>query len=71
MDTFGPYLLEDRPKLDKNKGLIVNSNGIPFYIVHQYDRVPEWNEYILKKYDTVINEKTNIGTAPKYFTMTT
>jgi hypothetical protein len=39
MEEFGPYLLEERPKMVD--GVIYNSKGDPFVIVHQYDRVPE------------------------------
>jgi hypothetical protein len=31
-------------------GVICTSKGIPFTIVHQYDRIPELNEYIFNKY---------------------
>lgn len=69
MEEFGPYLLEKRPSMID--GIVKNSDGIPFVIVHQYDRVPEWNEYYSKKYGTNITKDTNIGTSPKYFTYTT
>jgi hypothetical protein len=49
------------------KGAIVNSDGDPFAIVHQYDRVPEWMEYFSKKYGTNITKDTNTGSSPKYF----
>jgi len=65
-DVLGPYLLEERPSM-RDDGLIVNSNGDPFVIVHQYDRVPEWMEYFSKKYGTNITKDTNTGTSPKYF----
>jgi hypothetical protein len=71
MEQFGPYLLEERPYFNVSTGKVVNSKGKPFVIVHQYDRVPEWNKYILDKYGVVIDEKTNIGTAPKYITIKT
>lgn len=29
---------------------VCNSEGLPFTIVHQYDRVPEWKNIILKRY---------------------
>lgn len=36
--------------LDIDDGFIKNSKNLPFYMVHQYDRVPEWREALLKKY---------------------
>jgi hypothetical protein len=69
MEEFGPYLLEERPKMID--GVIYNSRGDPFVIVHQYDRVPEWMDYFSKKYDLNFNSKTNFGSAPKYFTYKT
>jgi hypothetical protein len=69
MEQFGPYLLEKRPYMED--GTVKNSNGKPFVIVHQYDRVPEWMEYFSKKYGTNITKDTNTGTSPKYFTYNT
>lgn len=69
LEEFGPYLLEKRPYMDA--GLVKNSDGEPFVIVHQYDRVPEWTEYYSKKYGTIATKDTNIGTSPKYFTYKT
>ena len=66
LDVFGPYLLEERPSMNE-KGAIVNSDGDPFAIVHQYDRVPEWMEYFSKKYGINITKDTNTGSSPKYF----
>ena len=65
---FGPYLLEQRPQMID--GLVKNARGVPFVIVHQYDRVPQWMEYYSKKYGTNITKDTDIGTSPKYFTYT-
>lgn len=47
-ESFKPKLLEEEAKLID--GVVCNSKDIPFVIVHQYDRVPEWNDIILKKY---------------------
>jgi len=66
LEKFGPYLLEERPSMD-DAGVVVNSAGNPFVIVHQYDRVPEWMEYFSKKYGTNITKDTNTGSSPKYF----
>lgn len=68
-DTYGPFLLEPRPYVEK--GLVKNSGGEVFSIVHQYDRVPEWADFYYRKYGVNITEKTNTGTAPKYFTYKT
>jgi hypothetical protein len=46
---FRPYLTIEEPVfLD---GEVLNSDGEPFPIVHQYDRVPQWKEYIRQKYN--------------------
>jgi hypothetical protein len=66
LEKFGPYLLEERPSMN-DAGVVVNSAGNPFVIVHQYDRVPEWMEYFSKKYGTNITKDTNTGSSPKYF----
>jgi hypothetical protein len=68
-EEFGPYLLEERPKMID--GVIYNSKGDPFVIIHQYDRVPEWMEHFSKKYNLTFNNKTNFGSSPKYFTYKT
>lgn len=64
LEQFGPYLLEGRPSL--KDGLMCNAEGEPFYIVHQYDRVPEFMEFYSKKYGINITKDTDIGTSPKY-----
>lgn len=46
---YGHLLVEPKPIL--KDGMICTSTGEPFYIVHQYDRVPEWNELLKTKYD--------------------
>lgn len=66
IDKLKDYLLETSPSMNDD-GLIVNSDGVPFVVVHQYDRVPEWMEYFSKKYGTNITKDTNTGTSPKYF----
>jgi hypothetical protein len=58
--TNDPNKIEEYlPKLvDKNDaksylgsdGLIHNYLGIPFWLVHQWDRVPEWSEFVLGEY---------------------
>jgi hypothetical protein len=66
LDEFGPFLLEERPYMEE--GLVKNSKGKPFCIVHQYDRVPEWANYYYKKYETNLTKDIDLGTSPKYFT---
>lgn len=48
MDTFRPNLLEDEPTF--KDGIVYTSEGKPFVIVHQYDRVPEWKKFVQEKY---------------------
>jgi hypothetical protein len=69
MEQFGPHLLEERPYM--KDGIVYNAQGKPFTIVHQYDRVPEWMEYYMKKFDFTVNSNTNTGTSPKYFVYNT
>ena len=53
---FRPLLVESEPIWEE--GLVKTGEdtysckkGTPFVIVHQYDRVPEWKEFIRKKYN--------------------
>lgn len=48
LQEFRPHLLEGEPTL--KDGLICTELGTPFYLVHQYDRVPEWKALIEEKY---------------------
>lgn len=48
IDSFRPNLLEKEPFIED--GVVKNADGKPFYIVHQYDRVPEWKKFIQIKY---------------------
>lgn len=41
-------LVEPTPVLNNN--LVCTSMGVPFSIVHQYDRVPEWKNLMERKY---------------------
>jgi hypothetical protein len=45
---FDPVLLEPKPKF--NEDVVTTSNDREFYIVHQYDRVPELREKIERKF---------------------
>lgn len=48
IETFRPHLLEGEPKFED--GIVKTSLGVPFTIVHQYDRVPEWKKFVQEKY---------------------
>jgi len=48
IDQFKPFLLEPSPVLKGD--MVTTSTGIEYYIVHQYDRVPEWRKIIEEKY---------------------
>ena len=41
-------LLEPQPYMDN--GIVKTNSGIPFTLVHQYDRIPEWKYILEKKY---------------------
>ena len=58
IEQFRPHLLENEPKFED--GVVKTSLGRPFVIVHQYDRVPEWKEFVMKKYgqDDLITIRT-------------
>ena len=45
---FDPVLLEAKPKFEN--GVVTTSKGEEFYIVHQYDRVPEMRKVIEEKF---------------------
>jgi hypothetical protein len=48
IEKFVPLLTEQVPIFDN--GVVKTCDGAEFYIVHQYDRVPEWKEHVMKKY---------------------
>ena len=48
VEQFRPHLLEALPTL--KDGQITTSTGIPYHIVHQYDRVPEWRKIIEERF---------------------
>jgi len=46
------FIMPSEPIMDKDSGCVVNSLYLEDYVlVHQYNRVPEWNEIIRKKYE--------------------
>ena len=48
IERFKSYLLEPEPLMENE--IITTSKEIPYHIVHQYDRVPEWRKVIEAKY---------------------
>lgn len=48
IQSFEKKLLEEPAKFID--GVVMNSDNKPFYIVHQYDRNPEWKDFFVKKY---------------------
>lgn len=51
IETFRPNLLEQEPIWED--GVVKTYDDRPFYIVHQYDRVPEWKKFVAQKYGQV------------------
>ena len=47
-DRYGKFITEALPTL--KDGIVCTSTGEPFYIVHQYDRVPQWKNEVLARY---------------------
>jgi hypothetical protein len=45
---YGDKIVEPSPVLDGD--IVKTSTGIPFTLVHQYDRIPEWNTILSNKY---------------------
>lgn len=48
IESFKYFLLEQSPVFDGEK--VMTSTGSEYYIVHQYDRVPDWKKIIEEKY---------------------
>ena len=48
-DEFKDVLLEPTPIVDENY-IVKNQKGEPFCLVHQYDRIPEFKDFIYQKY---------------------
>ena len=47
-DRYGKFITEPLPTI--KDGIVCTSTGEPFYIVHQYDRVPQWKNDVLARY---------------------
>jgi hypothetical protein len=50
IDVFRPFLTEKEPIFDYESGLVKTADGVVFSIVHQYDRVPEWEKVVAQKF---------------------
>jgi hypothetical protein len=48
---IGEHMLNGEPSM--NDGIVVNSNGEKFCLVHQYERVPGWEDIITRKYNEI------------------
>lgn len=48
LDKVRQYLLEPEPIM--SNGLVCTSTGDPYYLVHQYERIPEWKTIIDERY---------------------
>jgi len=53
IEKFKPFLVEPAPTMNE-EGIVVNENGTPFVIVHQYDRVRDWKKVVEKRFDVKI-----------------
>ena len=49
MHIFRPNLLEPEPVFKDGK--VYTNSGKEYCIVHQYNRVPEWNKVINERYN--------------------
>jgi hypothetical protein len=50
IQEYRPHIAEPLPVFDKHSGLVTNINGLPYTIVHQWDRVPEVREAVGRLY---------------------
>lgn len=49
IEGFRPHLTEAEPYF--KDGIVYSSKDEPFCVVHQYDRVPEWKEFVRNKFN--------------------
>lgn len=47
-DRYGDKIVDPAPIMVNGK--VCTTTGEPFYIVHQYDRIPEWKSIVLEQY---------------------
>jgi hypothetical protein len=50
IDMYKPFLTEPLPTFNRETNQVVNHRGLPFSIVHQWDRVPEVKEAVERLY---------------------
>lgn len=50
LDAYRPHIHEALPVFDEASGLVTTPDGIPYSLVHQYDRVPEVKAAVEKLY---------------------
>lgn len=50
IDQFRPFLSIQEPHWNSENQLVCVPEGPPYVIVHQYDRVPTWNEAITRRF---------------------
>lgn len=63
IDQFGPHLLEPRPTWDGDRAC--TSTGEPHAILHQYDRVAEWSEAVVRQYTSPESAGPPAVTSPR------
>ena len=52
IDKFRPKFINSNGPVITDDGIVVNLiNNVAYYMVHQYNRVPDWNEKIRKRYE--------------------
>jgi hypothetical protein len=54
IDRFRPFLVEPEPIMED--GVVKTSTGIPFCVVHQYDRHPEWDKIIRERVNNELRD---------------
>jgi hypothetical protein len=55
-EKFAPFLM-DVPPILENGQIVHGKTKVPFYIIHQYDRVKEWKKFYEEKYDVKIKSQ--------------
>lgn len=50
LPAYRPHITEPLPQFDASSGLVTTVDGVPFTIVHQWDRVPEVKVAVERKY---------------------
>ena len=48
IESFRSFLTESEPVFED--GIVRTNQKLDFTIVHQYDRVPEWKKFVMKRY---------------------